>query len=445
MRFDLLIKGGRVIDTESGFNGRMDVAVKSGRIATVDKNIPPGSAHKIIEAADRIVTPGLIDLHSHIYKGVTFWGIDADSLGSRTGVTTWIDAGSAGAYTLSGFRDFVVKPSKVRIYSMLNISAIGLVPSNYELTRLEWCDVDLFKQITNMNRDLVLGLKVRMGIPMAGELGIQPLKRARLASDICGFPMMVHIAWSPPPLKDVIALMKPGDILTHCFTGLSMRIVDEHGSLHDFVKRAWDSGVVMDIGHGTGSFSYKTAEAILESGYLPDVISTDSHLMSVNGPMFDLPTCMSKFLHLGMSLPQVIRAVTYCPAKVLGLDKELGTLRPGAIADISLFKISRGRFLLYDTLMNVREAKELLVNTMTIINGLPLEPLAPETPPPWSKLTEAQRSYHASVRQKYSQTPVDSLNKPEHFMPPVPVDRKMSPLPHEGQDSSTVSSNGERT
>jgi dihydroorotase len=248
--FDMLIKGGHVIDPASGVDGRMDIALKRSRIAAVDKNIPLNSALEVIDATNQYVSPGFIDLHSHVYTGVTFWGIDADSLASHTGVTTWIDAGSAGAYTLSGFRDLIIKPSSVRIYSMLNISTIGLVPSNYELTRIEWCNVDLLRKIANKNRDIVLGIKVRMGIPMAGELGIEPLIRARLAADKCELPIMVHIAWAPPALKEVIARMKPGDILTHCFTGLSMRIVDEKRCIFDFVKRAWDNGIVMDIAHG---------------------------------------------------------------------------------------------------------------------------------------------------------------------------------------------------
>lgn len=435
MRFNLLIKGGQVIDIESGYNGKMDVAIKRDRIAVVDKNIPPESAFEIIDATGQIVTPGLIDLHSHIYKGVTFWGIDADSLGSRTGVTTWIDAGSAGAYTLQGFRELIVKPSRVRIYSMLNISSIGLVPSNYELTRLEWCNVDLFRQIANLNSDLVLGLKVRMGIPMAGEHKIEPLKRARLAADMCGLPMMVHIAWSPPSIEDVITFMKPGDILTHCFTGLTMRIIDKRGRLYDSVKRAWDNGLIMDLGHGTGSFSFEIAEAVLKAGYFPDVISTDVHQLSINGPMFDLPTCMSKLLCLGMSLPQVIRAATSSPARAIGLDKEIGSLRPGSIADLSIFKIDHGRFLLYDSLMNLREAKELIRNTRTIISGRPLMPLALEIPAPWIELTGAQRSYHDSIQQKNIHCAVEKLNRPEHFGPQVPVNRNMSPLLHERLDS----------
>ncbi len=425
--FDLLIKGGHVIDPASGLDGKMDIALKRNRIAAVDKNIPKNSALEIIDATRQYVTPGFIDLHTHVYTGVTFWGIDADSLASRTGVTTWIDAGSAGAYTLSGFRDSIIKPASVRIYSLLNISAIGLVPSDFELTRVEWCDVGLFQKIANKNRDIVLGIKVRMGIPTAGKLGMEPLIRARLAADKCGLPIMVHIAWAPPALKDVIAQMKPGDILTHCFTGLIMRIVDVKGRIFDFVKRAWDNGMIMDIGHGAGSFSFDIAEALMEAGYQPDVISTDVHQVSINGPMFDLPTCMSKFLYLGMSLSDVVSAVTINPAKAVRLEGNIGSIRPGLLADLSFFTVESGRFLLYDSYMNVRKVEKIIQNTRTIVNGRSLDPEPPKPPAPWIDLTDAQRAYYASIEKQCRFSPVQYLNKPEHFGSQVPFDRGQSP------------------
>src|SRR3954452_4972626 len=194
---------------------------------------------------------------------------------------------------------------------------------------------------------------------------------------------MVPVAFGPKAIEDVLALMRPGDILTHCFTGLTMKIVDDDGRLYDFARRAWDSGVVMDIGHGTGSFAYATAEALMAAGRKPDVISTDLHQLSIKGPAFDLPTTMSKFLHLGMSLPEVVRATTSRPAELLGLD--VGTLRPGAPADVALFRVLDGRFPLYDIWGEMREARRLLANTATIVGGRPLEPLPPQPPAPWAQ------------------------------------------------------------
>ncbi len=383
MRFDLLIRGGEVVDPAAGYEGRMDVAIERTRIAAVDREIPSDSAFQVVDATGKLVTPGLVDLHTHVFRGVTYWGIDADAIGSQTGVTTWIDAGSAGALTLPGFREFIVERATVRIYPFLNISCIGLVGENYELANLAYVDVDILRRLVDVNRDLVLGVKVRMGTPTVGENGIEPMRRARRAADECELPLMVHVTFSPPRIDEVLALMKPGDILTHCFTGLTMKIVDEEGRLFDFARRAWDGGVIMDVGHGAGSFSFASAEPLLAAGHKPDVISTDAHQLSVRGPMFDLPTCMSKFLALGMSLPEVVRAATSRPAEILGLERDVGTLRPGALADVAIMALHRGRFPFYDIAGDVREGRELLRCAQTIVNGRPLEPLPSPPPAPW--------------------------------------------------------------
>ena len=385
MRFDLLIKGGEVIDPGGGREGRLDVAINRDRIAAVDGAIPVDAAYRVVDAADRYVTPGLVDLHTHVFHKATYWGIDPDPVGASSGATTWNDAGSAGALTLPGLREFVVERARVRITAFLNISNIGLVGENHECANEAYLDVDLFRRLADRNRDLVRGVKVRMGTPTVGANGLEPLRRARRAADECELPLMVHIAFGPPEIDDVLALMRPGDILTHCFTGLSMKIVDDEGRLRDFARRAWDSGVVMDIGHGTGSFSYATAEALMSAGRRPDVISTDLHQLSAQGPAFDLPTCMSKFLHLGMSLRDVVAACTSRPAGLLGLGPEIGSLRVGSSADVSLFRLLTGSFPLYDIFGEMREAKRLLVNTLTILGGRPLDPLPSEPPAPWAE------------------------------------------------------------
>jgi dihydroorotase len=396
MRFDLLIRGGEVVDPGGGHEGRLDVAVSRGRIAAVDAGIPAESAFRVIDAAGQHVTPGLVDLHTHVFHKVTYWGIDPDPVAAASGVTTWNDAGSAGALTLPGLREFIVEPARVRVTAFLNISNIGLVGENYECANTAYLDVDLFRRLADRNRDLVVGVKVRMGTPTVGDNGLEPLRLARRAADECELPLMVHVAFGPPEIEDVLALMRPGDILTHCFTGLTMKIVDDEGRLYDFAKRAWDSGVVMDIGHGTGSFAYETAEALMAAGRRPDVISTDLHQLSINGPAYDMPTCLSKLLHLGMSLPEVVRAATCRPAEVLGMDREIGTLRPGSIADVALFRVLPGRFPLYDIWGEMREADRLLVNTLTIAGGRPLDPLPPALPAPWAEdpiWPEAQKPF----------------------------------------------------
>jgi len=289
MRFDVLIRGGEVIDPGGAHEGRLDVAIARDRIAAVDSNIPAESAFRIIDATGQIVTPGLVDLHTHVFHKLTYWGIDPDPVGSRSGVTTWNDAGSVGALTVEGFRDFIVRPARVGITAFVNISSIGLVCDDYECANPWYLDVDLLRRIVERNRDLVLGVKVRMGnlVPLVGD-PLEPLRRARQAADECELPLMMHISFGPPTIDEVLPFLKPKDVLTHCFTGHAMKIVDDAGQLLDVARRAWESGVVFDVGHGTGSFSFETAEAVMGDGRKPDVISTDLHQLSVNGPTFDL-------------------------------------------------------------------------------------------------------------------------------------------------------------
>ena len=409
MSFDVLIRGGEVVDPGGGHEGRLDVAIEGDRIAAVDRDIPMESAARVIDATGQVVTPGLVDLHAHVFHKLTYWGIDPDPVGSRSGVTTWNDAGSVGALTLEGFRDFVVRPAKVGITAFDNISSIGLVCDDYECANPWYLDVDLFRRMVDRNRDLVLGVKVRMGnlVPLAGD-ALEPLRRARQAADECELPLMMHISFGPPTIEEVLPFLKPGDVLTHCFTGHAMKIVDDEGRLLEVARRAWESGVVFDVGHGTGSFSFEIAEAVMGDGRKPDVISTDLHQLSVNGPTFDLPTTLSKFLHLGMSLAEVIEAATVRPAAVLGLAGEVGTLQPGSRADVALFRLYEGSFPLQDIHGNVRYSGRLLRNTLTIVGGreldrLPLPPGAPWTDEPiWPDVqipfTEKQRALREQGR-----------------------------------------------
>ena len=392
MRYDLLIKDGDVVDPGGGYSGRLDVAIKRNHIAAVDANIPAESAFRVIDASGQFVTPGLVDLHTHVYHGVGVYGIYADPVAARSGVTTWLDVGSAGAYNFPGFREFIVNPSNARIYALLNISSIGLTAGSWELSNLDYCDVELCCKLIDLNRDVALGVKARIDGNTTRGTGLAPLTRAREAADRCELPLMVHIGNGPPEIVDVLEYMKPNDILTHCFTGGNMRIIDDSGVLRDAAKRVWDSGVIMDIGHGAGSFSFETAEALMSEGYKPDVISSDIHQFSIHGPMFDMPTCLSKFMLLGMSFAEVIHAATQRPAEAMGLQDEIGTLKPGALADVALFRVESGDFTLYDVRMNARTGQQLVRNTLTIINGHELPVTADPPPAPWIQPSEKQQA-----------------------------------------------------
>jgi dihydroorotase len=368
MSFDLVIKGGRVVDPGGDQHGRLDVAIDRGKIAAVAPDLPTDDAAEVVDATGQIVTPGLIDLHTHVYWGVTYWGVEADPIAARTGVTTWLDVGSSGAYNFPGFERWIARPAIARVYALLNLSCIGLTASTWELANLDYCNVPLAERMVNEHRDLILGIKARIDRNTTRGTGIEPLRRARELADRVELPLMVHIGAAPPPLAEIIELMRPGDILTHCFTGQDNRVVDQAGDLLPFVKRLWERGMVMDIGHGAGSFSFPTAEAMLAGGMPPDVISSDIHQLSVQGPMFDLPTTMAKFLALGMSLEAVVERATVRAARAVGL-KELGTLKVGCPADVALFRLREGDFTLHDVHLNARPGKLQLDNTLTIVGG----------------------------------------------------------------------------
>lgn len=384
--YDLIITGGELIDPGSGTVGRYDLAVSDGRVAAVEPKIDPASASQIIDAHGLIVTPGLVDLHTHIYWGVTYWGIEPDPVAARSGVTTWLDAGSAGAYSFPGFRRYVSEASRARIYALLNLSAIGLIAPTWEFSNPDYWDSALAEQIVQDNRDLILGIKARIDLNTTRGVGIRPLELARELADRVDLPLMVHIGYGPPWLAEIASLLRPGDILTHCFTGGTNRIIGPEGQIDPTIRELQEQGMVLDIGHGGGSFSYEVTEQALEQGIVPDVISTDIHQLSVQGPMYDMPTTLSKFLNLGMSLPDVIERATVRPAQVMRCP-DLGALRPGSQADIAIFRLEQGEYTFHDVHMAPRYGTQRLVNTHTLIDGVEL-PRLPERPPlPWARRT----------------------------------------------------------
>jgi dihydroorotase len=391
MDFDLVVRGGEVMDPGSGLRGRLDVGIRGGQIAALERGLPADGAGRVIDAAGQIVTPGLFDLHTHVYWGASYWGIQPDPVAARSGVTTWLDAGTAGAYSFPGFRRWVVEGSQSRVLALLNLSAIGLIAPTYEVANLDYCDLGLARQIVEANGDVILGIKVRVDANTTRGVGLEPLRLARKLADQVRLPLMVHIGKTPPGLDDIFTLLRPRDILTHCCTGQANRILELDGRLKDFVRQAWDAGLVLDVGHGTGSFSYEVAEQMLAAGLPPDIISTDAHQLSIQGPMFDLPTTLSKFLNLGMDLADAIERATARPARAVGRP-DLATLRPGAPADVALFALEEGDFTFQDVLMVSRPGKVRLASRLTIRGG---QVMAQRPDPPracWAVLPEHQRA-----------------------------------------------------
>lgn len=389
-RNDLVIVGGHVVDPANDIDRVTNVAVRDGKIAAVGDDIDPLQAARRIDAAGQYVTPGLVDLHTHVYWGVTYWGIEADPVAARTGVTTWLDVGSAGGYTFPGFREYVAEPSRSRIYALLNLSSIGLVAPTWELANPDYLNVDLAAEIVERNRDIVLGIKARIDKLTTRGTGILPMQKARELADRVDLPLMTHIGSSPPSIQEVGEYLRPGDILTHCFTGQDMRIIGSDGLVDPGIKALKDQGLILDVGHGTGSFSYEVAEAMLEQGIAPDVISSDIHQMAIQGPMFDLPTTLSKFINLGMPLRDVIACATVNAARAVRLE-ELGTLGVGAPADIALFRLEEGDFEFHDIAMAERAGSKLLVNTCTLLDGEEMPRLPERELHFWADIPEVQR------------------------------------------------------
>jgi dihydroorotase len=407
VRFDTLIKGGHLLDPASGRNGRFDVALAGGRVAAVDAEIQPDAAYRVIDATGRHVIPGLIDFHSHVFHQFTYWGLDPDTIGPCSGVTTWVDAGSAGAITLPGFRRHIAEPATSRVRAFMNISYIGLIGPEFELRNMEYCDVDLFERIYSLHADMIVGVKVRSSSPTVGDNGVEPLRQARRAAERCELPVMVHIADAPPAIEEVLELMAPGDIVTHCFSGATMKLVDDNGNVLEAAKRAVDAGVILDVGHGAGGMTFASAEAMIAAGLPPDVISTDLHQMSHHGaavmssdagssafirirddgtPKFDLATALSKFMATGLSLEQVIEAATARPAELIGRRGDLGTLAPGARADVAVFELEQGSFEFRDVEGASRTGTQRLANVLTLIGGREAERKPASAPAPWVDL-----------------------------------------------------------
>lgn len=374
MPYDLLLKGGTVVDPAQELNASRDVAIENGRIAAVEPSISTEDANQVIDVTGKIVTPGLVDLHVHAYWGSTYWGIDVDPVAARTGVITSVDAGSAGAYNWRGFRRFHVERVKSRLVAYLNISSIGLTHQTYEHANLYYDDVDLAVRTAAENRDVVVGIKVRLDRNTIGHNGIVPMERARAAADALGLPVMVHIGAAPPPLQEIVARMRPGDVLTHCFTGNTNRIVDSDEKIRDDVKRAWDAGVILDVGHGAGSFSYPVAEAMVRQGLLPNCISTDIHVASIRGPMYDMPTTLSKFLNLGMSVSEVVERATINPARAIHRADTLGSLEVGREADVAVFELVEGDYEFKDVNLVARRGTKRLYCRLSIKRGEILDP-----------------------------------------------------------------------
>jgi dihydroorotase len=369
---DLIIRGGRIIDPANGRDEVADIAFGNGVVSAIGSGMPL-RAEQIVDASGLLVVPGLIDLHTHVYWGGTSLGVDAAEIAQRSGTTTFIDAGSAGPGNFHGFRRHVIEPSPLRILPFLNVSFPGIFAFSAAVMVGENTDLRLIEprecvRVINANRDLIVGVKVRVGRTAGGTSGIAPLDMAIEVAEEVGLPVMAHLDHPPPSRLEVLARLRRGDIITHCFRPFPNAPVRGDGMIRDEVLEARRRGVVFDIGHGGGSFGFRTAELMLEAGFLPDVISSDVHAMSVNGPAFDQLVTMSKFLALGVELGPVIRASTAAPAAALGRE-DIGQLTVGAAGDAAVLQVVDGDFEFHDVLGESRRARQSFALRGLVVGG----------------------------------------------------------------------------
>jgi dihydroorotase len=380
-KFDLLIRNANVMDPSQSLSGKRDIGIRFGKIELIDGSIAPERAQRVMDAAGRLVTPGLIDLHCHTYPYGSAIGIPADELVAHQCTTTVVSAGDGGANNFAAFRRFVVPASRTRQFAFVHIALAGLagfpVP---ELFNIDYAQPEVAARAVAENADMVLGVKVRMSENVIARHGTEPLKRAIKACELSGVPakIMCHIGGVADQalMSQILDLLRPGDVLTHCYSGapnnagMGTNIVQD-GKLLPAALAAKKRGVIFDIGHGGGSFDYTIAEAAIQQGCPPDTISSDVHVFSANTPgMPYLPWVMSKFIGMGFSMSEVISMATTAPARVIGRIPKHGTLQVGAPADLSIFEVVEGAVSFVDTRNNKRDGKVYLKPSGTVVAGV---------------------------------------------------------------------------
>ena len=362
-----------MIDPSIGLHDIRDIGVVGGRVAAVERSLP-SEANRVIDAEGLLVTPGLVDLHAHVWTGVASLAIDADSHSLARGVTTVVDAGSAGANTFPGFRRYVIDQVQTRTFALLNISMMGQIDADIgELTDIRWAKVDRAVEVARAHHDTIVGIKVRLSQKLVGANGVAALDLALQAAQEIGRPLMVHIGGTEQRLEDIVSRLRPGDILTHSYTGWKPGIIADNGHVIPEALAARERGVLFDVGHGQGSFAFAAAERALEDGFPPDTISSDLHRWNVGGPVFDLVTTLSKFLYMGLSIDDVIAMATVRPAAAIGQTAECGSLRPGMSADLSILRLERGPTTFVDAVGERRNGDRRIVSVATLREGKPCQ------------------------------------------------------------------------
>jgi dihydroorotase len=384
---NFLLKGGRLIDPASDKDGIFDIRVRDGKIDAIGVDLAQDGGTEI-DVKDQIVTPGLIDVHLHLMKGLGAFGVDPDIFGVGSGVTTVVDAGSAGHTLLTVFRNYVTDNAKTRVLNYINLSTLGGVsgPGYSILADPRLIDEDKIEKTVEANRDIIVGIKIMATGGALGSQGLKPLERARKLGDTLKLPLLVHIgeSWTkdtaPVHVGDVLKYLRAGDIVTHMFTVHPGGLLDGNGNLWPQVRDAKASGVLMDVGHGLHNLNFDVARKVLDQGLLPDSVSTDGHRGNREGPVYDLPTTMAKLMAVGFSLNQVIEMATANAAKLLGRAGSLGTLKVGEPADISVLKVEDREWKAIDSQKGSIPAHQTITPIYAIRGVTFYEPLPVERP-----------------------------------------------------------------
>ena len=368
-KYDLIIKGGILVDPAREIHNSKDIALVTGKVAEITDHIPEDRGRCVVDVSGRFVTPGLIDLHTHLFKGISNLGVDFNTYCLERGVTTAVDAGDSGCITFPGFLEYCIRPAKGRIFTFINLASLGIINHEIgELLNLRYVDLTGLAEVITTHKDICLGIKVRIGREQINGHGFKPLEMALEVGNKLACPIMVHITAPGIPLGELVDRLRPGDIITHLFHGRGQTII-EKGRVLPALRRAQERGVRTDIGHGMGSFAFATAEAALADGFRPDTISCDLHTLSINGPVFDLTTTMSKFIALGMTLDDVVAATTSNAARTIGKHEEFGCLRPGMVGDLTVLDVVEGDFTFHDCEGATRKGSKMLNTAMTIFGG----------------------------------------------------------------------------
>jgi dihydroorotase len=383
--YDLIIRGGTVIDPANGVHGLNDVAVEAGKIARVSPNIPAEEGRRVLDVKGKMVTPGLIDLHTHVYDGVNGNGVNPDLGGVRAGVTTMVDAGSSGCDTFGGFPKHIIPNNATEVIPFLHICRTGLATTP-DIFSPASIDLDKTIQVAEAHRGVVKGIKARMVSPALEIMGIEMPKLAKRAAKEAGIKLMVHIGdtekrYDPNVIRDLLPIMEEGDIVTHLFTANPGGVIDRNGKLVDEAREANDRGVWLDTAHGRMNFSFDIGQRILDQGLLPHCISTDLTLPGRQNTVHSMTEMLTRFLAMGFTMEQVIEMSTINPAKALGEEDRLGSLGVGKQADISVLDMEEGDWVLYDVVGGSRKFDKAVVPVLAVKKGEVFE--AGWGPRPW--------------------------------------------------------------